>query len=72
MEKVITRHFGQDSSQSFINYLKDNGYQAARKALTHMTPAQVIDEVKKSNLRGLGGAGFPTGMKWSFIPQGQS
>ena len=69
MEKVISRHFGQDNSQSFINYVKDNGYRAARKALTHMTPAQVIDEVKKSNLRGLGGAGFPTGMKWSFIPR---
>jgi len=69
MEKVISRHFGQDSSQSFINYVKDNGYRAARKALTHMTPSQVIDEVKKSNLRGLGGAGFPTGRKWSFIPR---
>jgi NADH-quinone oxidoreductase subunit F len=69
MEKVVSRHFGQDSTQSFVNYLKDNGYRSARKALTQMTPAQVIDEVKKSNLRGLGGAGFPTGMKWSFIPK---
>lgn len=59
----------QANTVSFINYLKDNGYQAARKALTQMTPAAVIDEIKKSNLRGLGGAGFPTGMKWGFIPK---
>jgi NADH-quinone oxidoreductase subunit F len=50
-------------------YLANKGYEAARKAFTQMQPAQVIEEVKKSNLRGLGGAGFPTGMKWSFIPQ---
>ena len=68
MEKIVTRHFGQDNSHRLENYLKDSGYEAARKAITQMTPVQVIDEVKKSNLRGLGGAGFPTGMKWSFIP----
>ncbi|HEV8130511.1 MAG TPA: NADH-quinone oxidoreductase subunit NuoF, partial [Acidobacteriota bacterium] len=45
------------------------GYQAARKALTQMTPQTITDEVTKSNLRGLGGAGFPTGKKWSFIPK---
>jgi len=69
MEKIVSRHFGLVDSHRLINYLKDNGYQAARKALTQMTPPQVIDEVKKSNLRGLGGAGFPAGTKWSFIPQ---
>jgi NADH-quinone oxidoreductase subunit F len=69
MEKVVSRHFGRENSHCLINYLKDNGYQASRKALTQMTPAQVIEEVKKSNLRGLGGAGFPTGTKWGFIPQ---
>jgi len=68
MEKIASRRFGQDNSHLLASYLKDNGYAAARKALTGMTPAQIIDEVKKSNLRGLGGAGFPTGMKWSFIP----
>ena len=46
------------------------GYQALRKALLHMTPAEVVDEVKKSDLRGRGGAGFPTGQKWSFVPMG--
>src|SRR5476651_2201285 len=68
MEKIVTRHFEQPGSHLLANYLKDKGYEASRKALTQMTPAGVIDEVKKSNLRGLGGAGFPTGMKWSFIP----
>ena len=69
MEKIVTRHFGQENSHRIINYIKDEGYQAARKALTCMTPAQIVDEVKKSYLRGLGGAGFPTGVKWGFIPQ---
>ena len=48
---------------------KHDGYQALEKALKQMTPDQIIDEVKKSNLRGRGGAGFPTGMKWSFVPK---
>jgi NADH-quinone oxidoreductase subunit F len=69
MEKIVSRRFGQENSHRLETYLKDKGYEAARRALTQMTPAQVIDEVKKSNLRGLGGAGFPTGTKWSFIPQ---
>jgi NADH-quinone oxidoreductase subunit F len=46
------------------------GYQALRKALKEMTPGQVVDEVKESNLRGRGGAGFPTGLKWSLVPMG--
>ncbi len=50
------------------NYLNEGGYEVAKKALA-MTVEQVIDEVIKSNLRGLGGAGFPTGRKWSFIPK---
>ena len=50
-------------------YVADGGYLAARKALTSMTPKQVIDEVLSANLRGLGGAGFPAGRKWSFIPE---
>ena len=68
MQKIAGKHFNQENSHRLENYLKDSGYQAARKALNEMTPAQVIDEIKKSNLRGLGGAGFATGMKWSFIP----
>ena len=69
MEKVVTRNFDLENSHRLETYVKHHGYESARKALTQMTPAAVIEEVKKANLRGLGGAGFPTGMKWSFIPQ---
>lgn len=50
-------------------YQKTGGYQALEKARKTMQPDEIVDEVKKSNLRGLGGAGFPAGMKWSFIPK---
>src|SRR5690349_18481252 len=49
-------------------YMKNGGYGAFKNALK-MSPVEVIDEVKKSNLRGRGGACFPTGLKWSFMPQ---
>src|SRR6201985_1459107 len=53
-------------------YRREGGYAAVEKALKNMTPDQVTEEVKKSGLRGRGGAGFPTGMKWSFLakPEG--
>ncbi len=66
---VISRRFGIPDSKSIEVYLQNDGYQALEKALKQMTPEQIIDEVKKSNLRGRGGAGFPTGMKWSFVPK---
>src|SRR6266849_666258 len=69
MEKIVSRHFDLQDPHLLETYLKDKGYEGARKALTQMTPAQIIDEVKKSNLRGRGGAGFPTGLKWSFVPK---
>ena len=50
-------------------YLQHGGYDAVRKALTGMQPAEIVDMVKASNLRGRGGAGFPTGMKWGFLPK---
>lgn len=50
-------------------YERAGGYEALKKALTSMTPRQVIDEVKASNLKGRGGAGFPTGVKWGFMPK---
>ena len=53
-------------------YESHAGYAGARNALTAMTPGEVIDLVKEANLRGRGGAGFPTGMKWSFVPQGDA
>ncbi len=58
---------GQNWS-ALATYQANGGYAAARKALETLTPAQVLDEVKASGLRGRGGAGFSTGMKWSFLP----
>ena len=66
---VISKRFGLPNSRSIETYLQNEGYQALEKALKQMTPDQIIDEVKKSNLRGRGGAGFPAGMKWSFVPK---
>jgi NADH-quinone oxidoreductase subunit F len=66
---VISRRFGIPNSNKIDVYLKHDGYQALEKALKQMSPDQIIDEVKKSNLRGRGGAGFPAGMKWSFVPK---
>src|SRR5581483_861043 len=66
--KVLTRRFGLPNSASIETYLQTDGYQAFRKALG-MKPEEIIEEVKVSNLRGRGGAGFPTGMKWSFVPR---
>ena len=66
---VISRRFGIKDSRKLSVYLEHDGYRALEKALRQMTPEQVIDEVKKSNLRGRGGAGFPAGVKWSFVPK---
>jgi NADH-quinone oxidoreductase subunit F len=66
--KVLSKRFGLPDSQSIDTYLATDGYAAFRKAVG-MTPEQILDEVKASNLRGRGGAGFPTGMKWSFVPR---
>lgn len=68
IEKIITRNWTQPESATLAAYQKAGGYQALKKALG-MTPQQVTEEVKKSNLRGRGGAGFPTGMKWTFVPK---
>ncbi|MFB9069000.1 NADH-quinone oxidoreductase subunit NuoF [Pseudofulvimonas gallinarii] len=63
-----TLHY--DTPWSYENYLKAGGYQAWRKVLTEKTdPAAIVDQVKASGLRGRGGAGFPTGLKWSFMPR---
>src|SRR5208283_917985 len=67
-EKVITRNWDKPDSWTLDVYRSGGGYQALEKALG-MTPQAVTEEVKKSNLRGRGGAGFPTGLKWSFVPK---
>jgi len=66
---VISRRFGIKDSHKLDVYLQHDGYKALEKALKEMTAEQIIDEAKKSNLRGRGGAGFPAGMKWSFVPK---
>jgi NADH-quinone oxidoreductase subunit F len=69
---IISKRFGQPNSTKIDTYLHDGGYKALEKALTQMAPDSIIDEMKKSSLRGRGGAGFPTGMKWSFVPKDSS
>jgi NADH-quinone oxidoreductase subunit F len=66
--KVISKRFGLANSASLNVYLQHEGYQALKKALA-MKPEDVINEVKNAGLRGRGGAGFNTGMKWSFVPK---
>jgi len=66
---VISQRFGLPNSTKIDVYLKHDGYQALEKALKQMNPEQIIEEMKKSNLRGRGGAGFSAGMKWSFVPK---
>src|SRR5271166_4319879 len=65
--KVVSKRFGLGAT-NLDRYLELDGYKAVQKAL-QMTPDAIINEVKASNLRGRGGAGFPTGMKWSFVPK---
>ena len=67
-EPVLMRHFDRASSDTLTVYRDAGGYGAWEKA-QEMEPAAITEAVKQSNLRGLGGAGFPTGMKWSFIPK---
>ena len=67
-ETVLTRNFGRQDSHTLDGYRASGGYSAWAKA-REMEPAALVDAVKASNLRGLGGAGFPTGTKWSFIPK---
>ena len=66
--RVLSKHFGDPSHRRIDTYVERGGYKALKKAF-EMGPAQVIEEVKGSGLRGRGGAGFPTGVKWSFMPQ---
>jgi NADH-quinone oxidoreductase subunit F len=65
---ILTARWGKPNSAALETYRQDGGYQALDKALG-MEPAAIVDEVKKSNLRGRGGAGFATGLKWTFLPK---
>jgi len=66
-ERVLMKHVGVPNSASLEVYRRDGGYAGAAQALK-MKPEEVVDLVKKANLRGRGGAGFPAGLKWSFLP----
>lgn len=66
-EVTMYKYVGVEDAHTLEFYQKNGGYEAAKKAL-NMEPGEVVDEVKKSGLRGRGGAGFPTGLKWSFMP----
>jgi NADH-quinone oxidoreductase subunit F len=67
-EHILLRHRDNPAIRHLKDYRACGGFEAFHKAITTLKPVEVIDEVKKSGLRGRGGAGFPTGMKWGFLP----
>ncbi|RMH00096.1 MAG: NADH-quinone oxidoreductase subunit NuoF [Deltaproteobacteria bacterium] len=66
--KIVSARFDDPEAKNIDAYEKSGGYRAARKAV-RMDPAEIAEQVKASNLRGRGGAGFPTGIKWGFVPK---
>jgi len=71
--KLLLEHINVEGINTFEVYRKMGGYRSVEKALKTMTPDEIVEEVKKSGLRGRGGAGFPAGMKWGFLakPEGK-
>ncbi|HKC74056.1 MAG TPA: NADH-quinone oxidoreductase subunit F, partial [Chloroflexota bacterium] len=67
--KILTRYWDDPDLHQIESYISHGGYEGLRKALFDMSPQEVTDQVIKANLRGRGGAGFPAGRKWSFIPK---
>src|SRR5262245_31695771 len=69
---LLLEHAQVEGIRKYEVYRQKGGYRSVEKALKNMSPDEVVEEVKKSGLRGRGGAGFPTGMKWSFLakPEG--
>ena len=71
-EPILTANIHLPDSEKISTYLQLGGYQATRTALTQYAPHELIDLVKRSGLRGRGGAGFPAGVKWGFMPRESS
>jgi NADH-quinone oxidoreductase subunit F len=69
IERILLRNVGIPDSQKIETYLSSGGYKALEKAVRTLSPGEIVEMVKKSELRGRGGAGFPTGLKWSFVPK---
>ncbi|MEW5765542.1 MAG: NADH-quinone oxidoreductase subunit NuoF [Acidobacteriota bacterium] len=67
--KLLTRNLGKPNSTNIDTYMASGGYEPLMKALHKMSPEQVLGEVKAANLKGRGGAGFPAGLKWTFLPR---
>jgi NADH-quinone oxidoreductase subunit F len=67
-ENILTQQFSLENVFKIDEYIKQGGYKAVKKALQEMKPEGILEEVKKANLRGRGGAGFPAGVKWGFVP----
>jgi NADP-reducing hydrogenase subunit HndC len=66
-QRIVLERAGRIDPENIEEFIAENGYQALGKALTQMTPEQVIETIEKSGLQGRGGAGFPTGLKWKFV-----
>jgi len=69
MERILLRNIDVSGSHTLAVYTSRNGYRPWEEIIKNLKPEQVIEQVKASGLRGRGGAGFPTGMKWSFVPK---
>ncbi|MCB0044400.1 MAG: NADH-quinone oxidoreductase subunit NuoF [Caldilineaceae bacterium] len=68
--RYLTARVNEPDSHAIDTYMADGGYETARRALNEMQPQDVLEQVKASGIRGRGGAGFPTGVKWGFLPEG--
>ena len=68
-EPILTQNINRQDSEKISTYLANGGYEATRLALTKYSPEELIEMVKRSGLRGRGGAGFPAGIKWGFMPK---
>ena len=69
-KKIVLENMGKINAESIEEYIAAGGYEALAKVLTELTPEEVISEIRKAGLRGRGGAGYPTGLKWDIVRKG--